>query len=272
MAHQTVLVTGASSGIGRATVQRLAASGYQVFATARRIDRLEQLRAVNVEPLYLDITAADSITFVLQHIIEQTGRLDVLINNAGYALYGVLEEVSPMDARRQFDVNVFGMMQLTQAVLPIMRQQHGGTIINLSSVAGKIATPMAGWYCASKHAVEALSDALRMEVAPLGIKVILIEPGSIKTEFGDIALNELSKASQIDAYKRMATAFNNRIQQAYRTAPGPEIVAETIHKALQAHHPNPRYAFPNDSRLFILLRRLLSDRLLDSLFRTQFAG
>jgi NAD(P)-dependent dehydrogenase (short-subunit alcohol dehydrogenase family) len=269
MTQQVVLVTGASSGIGQATAQHLAAKGYDVIAAARRLERLEAMRSANIAPLALDVTSEESIRAAVAHIKQRKGRLDVLVNNAGYALYGVLEEVTPEDVHQQFDVNVFGLMSMTQAVLPLMREQRSGIIVNLSSVAGKVSTPFAGWYSASKHAVEALSDALRAEVAPFGIQVVMMQPGSIKTEFGDIALNELQKASNLPAYRQTAAAFEKLIRNSYRNAPGPEVVAETIYRAIAGGQPRTRYAFPNDSRLFIFLRKWLPDRMFDRLLSAQ---
>lgn len=272
MTPQIALVTGASSGIGQTTAQYLAARGFYVFAAARRLERLEAMQSTQIEPLALDVTSEESVKTAVQRIMAHSGRLDVLVNNAGYALYGAAEEVSLKDAEYQMNVNVLGLMRVTQAVLPIMRKQRSGVIVNLSSVAGKVSTPFAGWYSASKHAVEALSDALRLEVRPLGIRVVLIEPGSIKTEFGDIALGALHKASNIDDYKPMAASFDTLIQNSFRSAPGPEIIARTIHHAVVSGSGRVRYALPNDSRMFIFLRWLLSDRLFDALLASQIRG
>jgi NADP-dependent 3-hydroxy acid dehydrogenase YdfG len=272
MTQQIVLVTGASSGIGRATAQYLAGQGFYVYATARRIDRLQALRAANLEPIAMDVTSDDDVRHVIQHILFSRGRIDVLVNNAGYALYGAGEEVSIEDAASQMDVNVLGLMRVTRAVLPAMRRQRSGVIVNLSSVAGKVSTPFAGWYAASKHAVEALSDALRLEVKPMGIRVVLIEPGSIKTEFGDLALTELRRASTISDYHPMAASFDRLITNSFRNAPGPDIIAKTIHRAITSRRGRSRYALPADSRMFIFLRWLLSDRLFDALLGSQIRG
>jgi short-subunit dehydrogenase len=209
------------------------------------------------------------VTAAVASILKEKGRLDALVNNAGYAQYGSAEEVSLEDAQRQFDVNVFGLMRMTQAVLPTMRRQRSGVIVNLSSAAGKISTPFAGWYSASKHAVEALSDALRAEVAPFAIRVVLIEPGAIRTEFDDIALSALHNASRIPDYQARAAAFDKLIQNSYRRAPGPSLIAQVVERALAAPRPRARYALPADSRLFILMRRLLSDSLFDRLLNSQ---
>ncbi|MBL8165483.1 MAG: SDR family NAD(P)-dependent oxidoreductase [Anaerolineae bacterium] len=273
MQEQVVLVTGASSGIGAAIAQDLATQGgFYVFAAARRMDRLEQLRTKHIEPLYLDLTDHDSIQAAVTHIMASKKRVDVLVNNAGYGLYGAVEGVIIEEARHQFEVNVFGLGRMTQAILPIMRQQRSGRIINVSSVAGKVSTPMAGWYSASKHAVEALSDALRGEVQRFGIKVSVIEPGAIRTEFEEVALGELSKTDEANVYRDMAAAFAKLVGNNYRRAPQADVVARAVRHAVTARHPRLRYALPMDSRTFIFLRGLLGDRLLDRMILSQLRG
>lgn len=271
-ASYVILVTGASSGIGQATVQQLATSGHYVYATARRFNRLEPMRSERITPLSLDVTQENSISSALTVIQKQHGRLDVLVNAAGYGLYGTMEGVTPEQARHEFDVNVFGLARITQLVLPLMRQHHFGRIINLSSVAGKVSTPLAGWYSASKHAVEAFSDALRLEVAQLGIRVVLIEPGAIKTEFDTIAFEQLEKAGDIEAYHGLAKSFSRLLRASYQHAPGPQVVARTIVHAIHVPHPHARYALPNDSRLFIVLKRFLNDNGFDRLLLSQIRG
>jgi NADP-dependent 3-hydroxy acid dehydrogenase YdfG len=270
MTKGVVLITGASSGIGKATALYLAQEGYQVFAGARRIEKMEAMRSSNLEPIRLDVTDGESVTNAINHIIERVGRIDVLVNNAGYGLYGILEEVPHEEAQRQFDVNVFGLMTMTRAVIPIMRKQGSGRIINISSVAGKMVTPVAGWYAASKHAVEALSDALRIEVAPFGVKVVVIEPGAIRTEFEDTAVKELEATHHMDVYKRMAEKFRTVIQNSYKRAPSVEIVVRTIAKSITLTNPRARYALPMESRIFILVRRLAGDRMMDGLLSRMF--
>ena len=175
---RTALVTGASSGIGEETARRLQGLGYTVYGAARRTGRLEKLAAEGVRPLAMDVTDDASMTAGIARIIEETGRIDVLINNAGYGSYGAIEDVPIDEARRQFEVNLFGLGRLVQLVTPHMRGQKSGTIINISSMGGRLTTPLGGWYHATKYAVEALSDALRMELKPFGIDVVLVEPGA----------------------------------------------------------------------------------------------
>jgi len=266
MIQQTVLITGASSGIGKATAHLLAARGYLVFAAARRLDRLEAMRSANIEPLVLDVTSEESVQEAIEHISKQTGRIDTLVNAAGYATFGALEEVTHAQAQQQFEVNVFGLMRVVRAVLPMMRQQHAGRIINVSSLQGKLAAPLVGWYSASKYAVEGLSDALRVEVAPFNIEVVVIEPGSTTSEFADIALQELQTTSRLDAYKKRSLALYAFMTGPARHPHGPETIADTIYTAMSARHPRTRYAAPAEARRLLLLRRISSDRFVDRVY------
>lgn len=272
MTQQVALVTGASSGIGQAIAQTLAKQGFYVFAAARRMDRLEKMRGTNLEPLALDVTDEQSIQSAVAVVLQRKGRIDVLVNNAGYGLYGTVEGVTEAEARKLFEVNVFGLAKMTRAVLPVLRAQRSGRIINMSSVAGKVSTPMAGWYSGSKHAVEALSDALRGEVQSFGIKVVVIEPGAIKTEFDEIAIGDLKRAAVPEAYHGLQNAFIKLLENNYRRAPGAQVIADAVLHAVTARRPRLRYALPMDSRLFIRLRGLLGDRNLDRLMLSQMRG
>ena len=196
MSQKVILLTGASSGIGRETALRLARQGHIVYGAARRLQLLEPLRAQGVRPLQLDVTDADSCRAAVQTVVQAEGHIDVLINNAGYGHFGAVEDVPLDEARRQLDVNLFGLARLTQLVLPHMRRQHHGRIINTSSIGGHFTSYLGAWYHVSKYAVEAFSDALRMELRPHGIDVVLIEPSSIRTPWGDIAAQHLEKVAQ----------------------------------------------------------------------------
>jgi|GEM_PF-302628 len=200
MTTKVALVTGASSGIGESTARRLTSLGYTVYGAARRTDRLKELSADGVRALAMDVTDDGSMAAGVQRIIGETGRIDVLVNNAGYGSYGAIEDVDIEEGRRQFEVNVFGAMRLAQLVLPYMRAQRSGTIVNITSMGGKLHTPLGGWYHGTKFALEALSDCLRMEVAPFGIDVVVIEPGGIATEWGGIAADHLDKTGGSGAY------------------------------------------------------------------------
>ena len=267
MTTKTALVTGASSGIGEATALKLHELGFTVYGAARRTDRLEQLAQRGVKPLAMDVTDDESMRAGVERIVAETGRIEVLVNNAGYGSYGAIEDVGLDEARRQFDVNVFGAMRLTQLVLPYMRQQRGGTVVNISSMGGKIYTPLGGWYHGTKFAVEALSDCLRMEVRPFGINVVVIEPGGIKTEWGDIAAHGLIDASGDGAYADQAVAMCKTLgaEANARRGSAPSVIADAIGKAVTARRPKTRYAVGFGARPLIAMRRFLPDRGFDAL-------
>jgi NAD(P)-dependent dehydrogenase (short-subunit alcohol dehydrogenase family) len=265
MAEQVALITGASGGIGKAAAEGLARGGFQVFAGVRRTGYSDARQGAGITPVALDVTSDEAVTAAIQTVLEQAGRIDVLVNNAGYGQYGSAEDVALADAQRQFDVNVFGLMRVTRAVLPTMRHQGAGRLIMISSVAGRVSTPFAGWYSASKHAVEALSDALRLEVAPFGVQVTVVQPAAIKTGFDDVALDELERTTSTEAYLPMTRAFRRLVEGSYARAPGPEVVAAAVVRAATARRAPIRVAVPGEARLMLLLKRLLSDRLFDAL-------
>ena len=200
--QKVILITGASSGIGYDTAAALAQQGHKVYAAARRVEKMEPLRQQGVTPIRMDVTDDTSIEEGLKTVMEAEGHIDVLINNAGYGYFGAIENVSMEEARRQVEVNVFGLARLCQLVLPIMRQQGSGRIINTSSVAGKSVLYYGGWYHVTKYSVEAFSDALRIEMQPFGIDVVMIEPGGIKTDWGHIAADHLAESSKGTAYEQ----------------------------------------------------------------------
>lgn len=269
MTYKVAFVTGASSGIGEVTAKKLLQQGYIVYAAARRIERMEPMSRLGIHILSLDVTDETSRHAAITHIMTQSGRLDVLVNNAGYGAYGALEDIPLEEARAQFDVNVFGAMRLIQLALPHMRAQKSGTIINVSSIGGKIYTPLGGWYHGSKFALEALSDCLRLEVAPFGIHVVIIEPGGIKTEWADIAAAKLLKTSGHGPYAAqahaMAQTITGTLSRRYQSAP--ELIANTIVKAVTTDQPKTRYVAGLGAKPLLLLRHLLSDRLFDRLIR-----
>jgi NADP-dependent 3-hydroxy acid dehydrogenase YdfG len=265
MTTKTALVTGASSGIGEATALKLQELGYTVYGAARRMERLQRLAARGIHPLAMDVTDDDSIRAGVEQLVAETGRVDVLVNNAGYGSYGAVEDVPLAEARRQFDVNVFGAMRLTQIVLPQMRGQRSGTIVNISSMGGKIYTPLGGWYHGTKFAVEALSDCLRLELKPLGVDVVVIEPGGIKTEWGDIAAQALLRASGSGAYAEQAQAMAKTLgADARRPRSSPDVIANAVAKAVTARRPRTRYAVGFGAKPLIGLRRVLPDRAFDA--------
>ena len=264
---KTALVTGASSGIGEETARTLHKLGYTVYAAARRTDRLKQLTAVGIHALTMDVTDDESMSSGIEQIIAETGRIDVLVNNAGYGSYGAIEDVSLDEARRQFEVNVFGLGRLTQLVLPHMRAQRSGTIINISSMGGRLTTPLGGWYHATKYAVEALSDALRMETAPFGIDVVVIEPGGIRTEWSGIAADHLDETAEGSAYASQIKAVANsmRSESTNKRQSPPSVIADTVEKIVTARKPRTRYVVGFAAKPLVTLRRILPDRAFDRL-------
>ncbi|WP_042386514.1 oxidoreductase [Streptacidiphilus melanogenes] len=266
MPAKTALVTGASSGIGEATALKLHELGYTVYGAARRTDRLAKLADRGIRPLAMDVTDDASMQTGIEAIVAETGRIDVLANIAGYGSYGALEDVPLDEARRQFEVNVFGAVRLTQLVLPHMRVQRSGTVVNVTSMGGKIYTPLGGWYHGTKFALEALSDCLRLEAKPFGIDVVVVEPGGIATEWGAIAAAKLEKSSADGAYATQAAAVASSLRSeanAKRNSP-PSVIADAIGKAVTTHRPKTRYATGFGARPLIALRRILPDRAFDT--------
>lgn len=272
MSESVALVTGASSGIGKATALRLAVLGFTVYAAARRVERMSDLadHGIHVEPL--DVTDDGSMVTVVDKIVSEQGRIDVLVNNAGYGSYGAVEDVPITEARRQFDVNVFGLARLTQLVLPHMRAQRDGYIVNISSMGGKIWEPLGGWYHAAKFAVEGLSDCLRAEVAEFGIKVVVVEPGSITSEWATISADNLEAISTDTPYRDQAKLIAQGLRKSDTSflASEPEVVAEAIGAAVQRAKPRTRYPVGGGARIFLFAQRVLTDRGFDRFIRLAY--
>jgi len=264
-----VLITGASSGIGEETVKRLLTAGYTVYAGARRLDRMKSVADAGAHVLALDVTDDGSMTAAVNTVMHEAGRIDVLINNAGYGSYGALEDVPPEEARRQFDVNIFGLARLTQLVLPAMRAQRSGRIINISSIGGTFGEAYGSWYHATKFAVEGLSDSLRMELHPFGIDVVIIQPGATHSEWGKIAHDSLLKYSGDGPYRETAASHAKMMEigHAGSIPAHPSVVAKTIVQAVQARRPKTRYATGGFAGTMLFMRRVLSDRAFDATFR-----
>jgi NAD(P)-dependent dehydrogenase (short-subunit alcohol dehydrogenase family) len=269
---KTALVTGASSGIGEAITRQLLADGYRVYAGARRMDRMADLAEAGARLVPLDVTDDQSMRETVAKIAAESGEVDVLINNAGYGSYGSLEEVPIEEGRRQFEVNVFGLARLTQLVLPRMREQRDGAIVNISSMGGKIYEPFGAWYHATKFAVEGMSDSLRLELAQFGIRVIIVEPGGIKSEWSRIAHDNLLAHSGSGPYKPYAEAHARLLAGADRSSivSPPEVVARTVSQSLRARRPRTRYASGGGARPILWARRILPDRAFDGLLRLMF--
>ncbi|RKQ84889.1 short-subunit dehydrogenase [Solirubrobacter pauli] len=269
MHPKIALVTGASSGIGETTARHLLAAGFVVYGAARRIDRMADLAAAGMHTLALDVTDEASVADAVAHVLAEQGRIDVLVNNAGYGSYGALEDVPMREARAQVDVNLFGLAHLTQLVLPAMRAQGSGTIINIASMGGQFATPLGAWYHASKFAVEGLSDALRLELRAFGIDVVVIEPGSIRTEWGAIAADKLRATSGQGPYRELAmavaTSLEHSSQADARLTSPPEVIARAVTKAASARRPRTRYRVGFGARPLVLLSRILPARTFDRL-------
>ena len=266
---RVALITGASSGIGEATAQRLLADGYVVYAAARRLDRMQPLATAGAHLLPLDLTDDASIVGAMETLRRAEGRLDVLVNNAGYGSYGALEDVPLDEGRRQFEVNVFGLARLIQLSTPMMRAQRSGCIVNITSIGGKMHEPLGTWYHATKFAVEGLSDCLRMELTPFGIDVVIIEPGAIRTEWTGIAKESLLQRSGHTAYAEQAKAHARLFEssETSKMVSEPGVVAATIARALRARRPRTRYATGGGARMILFLRRILSDRAFDGRMR-----
>ena len=264
--QRVALVTGASSGMGRSFALQLQQAGFLVYGAARRLDRMEDLGEHGIRPLAMDVTDDQSMTEGVSQLLREAGRIDVLVNNAGYGSYGAVEDVPLAEARRQFEVNVFGAARLTQLVLPAMRDQASGTIINITSMGGKIYTPFGAWYHATKFALEAFSDCLRLETKSFGIHVVVIEPGAIRTEWSGIAADHLVETSANGVYANNAgqVAKSFRSEATAKQSSPPELVARTVVKAATARRPKTRYAVGFGARPLIFMRGLLSDRTYDA--------
>jgi len=273
MASKAVLITGCSTGIGRRTAEHLAGRGWTVYATARRLESIADLEGKGCNTLALDVTDESSMAAAVRAVEEAEGAVGVLINNAGYSQSGAVEEV-PMDqVRRQFETNVFGLLRMCQLVLPGMRRQGYGKIVNISSMGGRVVFPGGGIYHGTKFSVEAISDAMRWEVRNFGVDVILIEPGLIKTEFGDTAAHSVNEATLADGpyaeFNQLVAATTTGAYEG-RGAVGPEIVAKRIERAITSRRPGARYPITAGARLLLGVRKVLPSRGWDALMRTQF--
>jgi NADP-dependent 3-hydroxy acid dehydrogenase YdfG len=302
-ASKAVLITGCSSGIGEATARRLASHGWKVYASARRPESIEHLTAAGCELLQLDVCDEQSMRAAVATVEREHGAVGVLVNNAGYSQGGPIEQVPLEAVRRQFETNVFGLIALTQMVLPAMRSQHWGKVVNVGSMGGRLTLPGGGLYHATKHALEAISDALRFEVRGFGVDVVLIEPGLITTEFGKTAAATVSEAGSTrsaadphnddpaeastaeqaavstdedvgDPYRRFNTKLAAMTIGAYEgpmrhLGGGPDVVAKAIEKAISRRRPPSRMLLTPSAHLTVLQRKLLPDRLWDAMLRTQ---
>src|SRR3954447_18355043 len=278
LVSRSVLITGCSSGIGHATATHLAERGWTVYASARRMESIADLAQRGCRTLALDVTDEGSMEAAVAAVEETEGGVGALVNNAGYSQSGAIETVPLERIRAQFETNVFGLVRMCQLVLPGMRRHGGGRIVNVSSMGGRLTFPGGGAYHGTKHAVEALSDALRFELRGFGVDVVVIEPGLIKTRFGETAVGSMDSApaeGDDDAYAGFNAAVGAATASAYegplaRLGGGPEAVARAIERALSARRPKTRYKVTPSARMILAQRRLLSDRSWDAVMRTQF--
>lgn len=262
---RVALVTGGSSGIGKATAFRLRRAGFDVYAVARRVDKMAGLEKDGIRTFRMDVTDDASMTTGVERILAETGRIDVLVNNAGYGSYGAVEDVAIDEARRQFEVNLFGLARLTQLVTPSMRERHRGRIINISSVGAVIYEPFGAWYHATKFAVEGFSDSLRVELRPFGIDVVIVRPAGIVTEWNRISRDSLVETSRGGLYEERAAAAARTLKRVDNRllSSGPRAVAKKVAKAATVGHPRTRYPAGRGARIIPLARQVLPDRAFD---------
>lgn len=266
---KVMLITGASSGMGKVTAQHMNKLGWKVYATARRVERMKDLQAQGCETIAMDVTKDQTMEAGIDTIIRKEGKIDVLVNNAGYGSYGSLEDVPIDEGRYQFEVNVIGLARLTQLVLPHMRKAKGGKIINVSSIGGKFGEPHGAWYHGTKWAVEGMSDSLRMEVKQFGIDVIVIQPGAIITEWSGIAQQKLLETSGHTAYGNLAKKHANMLKKYDGQGSNPIVIAKAIEQACNASNPKTRYAVGKGAKMFLMVKKLLSDRGFDKMMLGQ---
>ncbi|SFB76744.1 NADP-dependent 3-hydroxy acid dehydrogenase YdfG [Flexibacter flexilis DSM 6793] len=264
---KTALVTGASAGIGKATAIYLAQNGYYVYGAARRLEKMQDLIPYGIKPMSLDVTNEESLKACVSQIISEVGCIDILVNSAGLGSYGALEDVPMQEARNLIDINLFGTARLIQLVLPQMRENKFGKIVNLSSVGGKVYFPMGSWYHASKHAIEGLSDCLRVEVKQFGIDVIVIEPGATKSEMIEIGAADLMRVSGNTPYQNLAKSIAKTYSS--MNAVEPIVIAKLIKKGIEAKQPKARYVGGDMVRPILFMRRILSDKMFDKMILSQ---
>lgn len=266
---KVILVTGASSGMGKSTAENLLNKGYKVYGAARRTDRMKDLEKKGMGVVALDLTNDESIVNAVNEVIKKEGKIDILVNNAGYGSYGSVEDVPIAEAKRQFEVNIFGLARITQLILPYMRKQKSGRIVNVSSMGGIIYSPLGSWYHATKFALEGWSDCLRTEVKQFGIDVVIVEPGGIKTEWGGIAMDNLKKVSSEGPYSNMAKKFSNSNDKMQNRLTDVDVLGAEIAKAATDKKPKTRYLKGFLAKPLVRMRKLLGDRTFDKMVLNQ---
>ncbi|MEC3908134.1 oxidoreductase [Tamlana sp. 2201CG12-4] len=269
---KVIIITGASSGMGKDAALRLVEEGHIVYGVARRLNHMKDLEEAGGHAIKLDITNTDQVKEAVTRIIKEQGQIDVLFNNAGYAVYGSVEDVSIEDAKRQFDVNLFGLATITKAVLPYMRKQKQGTIINNSSMGGKMYTILGSWYHATKHALEGWSDCLRLELKPFNIDVVVIEPGAIRTEFGDVMNGPMLERSKGGPYEAAANTIAHTTEAFYsnpKNSSPASVITNKVVKAIYAKKPKTRYRAGKWAKPMVWMRIYLGGRLFDRVLKSQ---
>jgi NAD(P)-dependent dehydrogenase (short-subunit alcohol dehydrogenase family) len=262
---KVAIVTGASSGIGKAAAVKFLEMGYTVHAAARRLHAMKDIEAEGGILHQVDLRKAEEITAFANNVIAATGRVDVLVNSAGYGFFGAIEDVPMTAAKEQLEVNLFAVAEMIQAVLPVMRKQRSGKILNISSTGGKSALPLGGWYHASKFALEGLSDSLRGEVRPFGIDVVVVEPGGVKTEWGGIMVENMMQASGNGPYRVMVERFRDTLagEQVESMSASPEEIGALITRIAEIKKPKARYVAPFHAKIILLMNLLLCDQAAD---------
>jgi short-subunit dehydrogenase len=266
-----ILITGASSGMGKDAALALLKEGHVVYGAARRVEKMKELVSEGGHAIKLDVTESEEVRQGVDRVMKEQGRIDVLVNNAGYGLYGSVEDVSMEEARHQFEVNIFGLAQITKEVLPHMRHQKSGKIINISSMGGRIYTPLGSWYHATKHALEGWSDCLRLELKQFGIDVVVIQPGVIETEFGDVLMEPLLERSKNSPYRDLAEKVAKATGETYANgkASDPAVITKLILKAINSKNPRTRYSAGKFAKPMMLIRKYLGDSVFDSAVMSQ---
>lgn len=271
MNKKVILITGASSGIGKVTTEKLLAEGHTVYCAARRVEQMEDLKKSGAHVLKMDVTNEQDLVDGVGRIMQEQGRIDVLFNNAGYGLYGAVEDIPLEDVRRQFEVNLFGLARLTQLVLPSMRERKRGKIINTSSMGGRIYTPLGAWYHATKHALEGWSDCLRFELSQFNIDVVIIEPGIIETGFGDVLSAPMLQYSGEGPYGQMAKKIAEGTRKSYDAGGGSpaSVIADVVSNAVAARKPKTRYVAGKLAKPLMFMRKYFGDRIFDRILASQ---
>lgn len=268
---KVALVTGASSGMGKHFAKALLLEGITVYAAARRVEQMNDLKSLGAIPLKMDITKEEDVLAAVNTIQMQSGGVDILLNNAGFGMYGAMEDTAIEDARYQFEVNLFGTARLTQLLLPSMRDKRAGKIINISSMGGKVYTPLGSWYHATKHALEGWSDSLRIELQQFNIDVVVIEPGAIKTEFADVMVEPMLKRSGSGPYANIANSLAKATKDSMKGgASDPQVITNLVLKAIRARKPKTRYVGGQYAKPMMFIRKWFGDRVYDKMVMSTF--